>query len=411
MASTQAGFRSDDTGELRFVFDAVASRWRLLLVAVLLGAAVAGGLRLMLPATYSARARVVVNASKVGEQPNQSPRIPTYRAIAAGQSVLSAVLRDLELPMSLDDLARAVVVREVPSTDLIEIEVDHRDPATAARLANAIATRAVAANRRLNQSEALEARDYIATQAAEARKRMQETQQSLVKYQQAAQTDVLESDVKALLKEREEMPARQIDLESARAELIAAQSQLNGTSQKVELTRSLDSEPALLEAVRPKVEDSRLLAQSTLKVEQLNPLHGRLARTAAEGRVKVSGLTQKAAEARRLGLSADSMPLLQTLYRHRAEVARLTTEAKVASDAYVELSSRLDLATVQVAQNSAELQVADEALPPSRPSSMSAPRAAIAGALAGLVGGMLVTVLGALVPRRLLLQGPGDAPP
>ena len=75
------------------------------------------------------------------------------------------------------------------ATNLMQVRVKRADPELAAKVANALADRAIALNRRINQQEVVEARDYIKIELDEASKRVEDVQARFVDIQQRSQVE------------------------------------------------------------------------------------------------------------------------------------------------------------------------------------------------------------------------------
>ncbi|WP_370247716.1 polysaccharide biosynthesis tyrosine autokinase [Nocardioides sp.] len=127
---------------------ALIRRWRLLLVAVLLGVAAASALTALQPSVYRATSQVFVSVRENSDAIDRSlgqtflqSRIKSYARVVSSPLVLDDVIDELDLDQDAADLASRIHTRVPPYTVLLEIAVDDEDPARAAEIADAVAAR------------------------------------------------------------------------------------------------------------------------------------------------------------------------------------------------------------------------------------------------------------------------------
>ena len=124
----------------------------LLVVSVVLAAGVAFVVSSLLPKTYEARATLIVGQSLVAANPDitqldVSQRLSTtYAAVATKRPILDAVIKQLGLGVTSDDLARRVSADAPLDSTLLTISAQDGDPARASAIANALAQQLVAAS-------------------------------------------------------------------------------------------------------------------------------------------------------------------------------------------------------------------------------------------------------------------------
>lgn len=121
--------------------------WILLVVALLIGAGVAGVYAAKATPKYEAESTVLVNfqlGSTVNELQQGAAftklRIPTYVGLVTTPPVLDPVISGLGLSITAEKLATAVTAKSPSDTNLITISVQSADPQRAADIANALAT-------------------------------------------------------------------------------------------------------------------------------------------------------------------------------------------------------------------------------------------------------------------------------
>lgn len=134
------------------VWHVVRRWWWALAAATLLGAGVAYGVSLQLPATYEATTTLLVT-QRQGEgivQLNDlqtSERLAnTFSRLVTLRPVLERAIADGDLPYTPDDLDRALRVSNPSTTQLLEVSAQARDPELAARIANTVAAAFIITN-------------------------------------------------------------------------------------------------------------------------------------------------------------------------------------------------------------------------------------------------------------------------
>jgi polysaccharide biosynthesis transport protein len=132
---------------------AIVRAWFPLLVAsVLLAGGVAFVVSSLLPKVYVAKATMIVGQSLSGINPdvNQllaSQRLSTtYAAVVTTRPILDAVVKQLGLGVSSDELLKRVQAAAPTDSTLLTIAVQDTDPARAAAIANALADQLIAAS-------------------------------------------------------------------------------------------------------------------------------------------------------------------------------------------------------------------------------------------------------------------------
>jgi tyrosine-protein kinase len=124
----------------------ITRKWLPLLVAsVALAAGVAFLVSSQLPKTYEAKATLVVGQSLSAANPDYtqilvSQRLSsTYATIATKQPILDAVIKDLGLAMTAEELSKHVQASSPVDSTLLNIATQDTDPVRAAAITNAVA--------------------------------------------------------------------------------------------------------------------------------------------------------------------------------------------------------------------------------------------------------------------------------
>lgn len=137
----------DESFDFRPYIETLLQHWRLLLAGAVLSGLLAIGLSFLLPPTYQAQVLVlIVDPSQLVQF---DPRFETideirprqaYPVLGLSDSLLQALLTsmaaDVDEPDTLKELREIVAISASNDPSLLELEVEHSDPASAALIAN-----------------------------------------------------------------------------------------------------------------------------------------------------------------------------------------------------------------------------------------------------------------------------------
>lgn len=188
--------------EFRSLARPLARWWKLVLATILLGFAASTAFVLRMPQLYDASTILALSGPP---PPAGSATAAQVRAIITTPSALAnaAAVSNVE-PAALT--SGAVFVDPMPQTAFVRLRVRHRDPAGAARLADALAREAVERSRSLREQgreqqtgEAVRIKDaYAAWQAAD---------QTVLDFRSRARIEVLGAEVSAELRAPQSAPS------------------------------------------------------------------------------------------------------------------------------------------------------------------------------------------------------------
>ena len=359
------------------------------------------------PVGYEATATLAVSGSKIGEQ---SPSVASanYRPFIENNSVAALVVNEFQLdkePYELTAerfLERVLSLEEVRNSNLIRVHVTLQNPAAAAKVANRVSDLAVEGALKLSQSEAVQARDYLRAEVDESRKHMESAAAGLQNFKTSAQVELTREDVKSMLEQRGRLLPLVADIEEARGRVARGEAELAGRTRIESLVKSIDSDPTALQAGRAAGASDISLLGMQIRSEQPSAVYDSIERQLAGDRTQLAALERRRAEligARRL--DAQQQSKLTDLYRKESELARLTAEYEVAEKSYKEIAARYDVARVQVAGRSGQIQVIDRAIEPTRPNARHRGRNAVFGFVLGGIFAVLAIVLTAAVRDTL----------
>jgi uncharacterized protein involved in exopolysaccharide biosynthesis len=348
------------------------------------------------------------------------------RELLRTRVIAGAVARRLGLT-DPGQVQRGITVTTPRDSALIRIHARHRTPEGAQRLANATADELIQFFRRANSLDARESRRFIEAQLAQVRRQLEASERRLLAAQRLS---TIEGGPGAIVSS---YYAAVTALEDARRALREAEARLAFSRARLAQEEpTMVSETARLDNPVFTQIQGRL---TTLELEQLElsevytPEHPRMqrltaqvaqlrARLARESQTLIGRETRATNpiharlindivtyEVERAAAQARIAALEQTLPRRRAAVAALppaqmrlaalTREHEVLQTNYGLLAQRLQEAILRENVTGffpAALQVVERAALPAEPRPSSLPRTAAAGALAGLVLGLLAAI-------------------
>jgi len=218
----------------------------------------------------------------------------------------------------------------------------------------------------------------------DARKRMEDAAARLERFKTSAQIELAREDVHSMLEERGKLLPMLADIQEAKGRVARGEAELAARTRVDSLVKSIDSDATALQAARASgVPDSSLLGMQ-IKSEEPHRVYQSIDQRLAFDRAGLAALESRRAEligARKLGAQEQSK--LTELYRKESELARLTAEYEVLEKSYKEIAARYDVARVQVAGRSGQIQVIDRAVEPDKPKARHRARNAVFGFVLG----------------------------
>jgi uncharacterized protein involved in exopolysaccharide biosynthesis len=394
----------DDELNLR-EYVVVLWRWKYVITAVMIVFALAGFLvsRSLTP-LYQASARLIINNSKTGDQVTQlsAATIAGHRALLQSPVLAQRVVKEMGLDAPPHNftpqtfLNGAVSSEVLGITNILIVHVTLSDPELAAKTATAFAKSAVDLAQQLNQEETLSARDIIKIQVDESEKRMASARVALEAFQKEAQIELLRKDVDAILGQRGALLALLVEIESERARLAMAESQLSKATRVDTVRRSVVTDPAMTEAARNRDGADRPANVLPLEMrnEFINSVYETLEGQVAVSRTRLAGLEKQKSDLVDVRkLDAARVVQLNDLYRKEGELRQLQTEFDLARNIYLEVATKYQEARLQVASRGAQLQVLDEALVPEFRIAPRIRTNTMLAAIVGLLGAIIVVLI------------------
>lgn len=158
--------------------------WLLVLATALAGIAAYVASQQMTP-VYQASTTVLVNEAGTDQTENyqlniRGDRLPrTYAEMMTNTPVLEQVREQLDLPMDVGDLERAITVQPVRDTQLIEITTEDTDPHRAANIANTLVEVFAQRNESLQTQRFATYRGSLETRIDQVEQQIEETRSAL----------------------------------------------------------------------------------------------------------------------------------------------------------------------------------------------------------------------------------------
>ena len=380
-------------------------RYRTLIVVITLacmGAALVSSL--MAPRMYEATVTLALNQSKTSDQvASQNLTAASFRPLVESRATALAVILELGLDKPpyrvtpTEFLSGIITVEELRGTNLIRLVARFGDAQLATKIAQRVAEHAVTLVRSVNADEATQARDIIREQLDRVKARFDQTNAKLLAYRQLAQVEALKKDTDTVLEQRGEVLELVVQIEAEKAKLARWEQELAKRKRVDILQRTIDSDPVLAEASRERRPPGSDLLGLQLQSEQISVVYDRLDVEAALTRANLAALEKQKAQLVDVRKIDVALPKLSLLYQYESELARLLADRDLAEKIYLDVTSRYEVARLQVAGRSAQLQIVDQALSPDRPVSRNVVRnTAVAG-----IGGLSVAAVVAMLLRAL----------
>ncbi len=397
--------------------------------------------------TYTATATLLVKADRssslvgltgveTGElqalTTNNSP-VETQAEIVRSDAIARETIQSLGLKdengalLTPQAIAKGLKVKNIPSTDVLQLAYSDSDPAQAARVVNRIIEVYINNNINANRAETAAAREFISKQLPRVEASVREAELAMRQFKEANQIVALDAEADTAVKVISELEQKITDSQAELAKVTArSQSlrhQLGMDSQQAALMTSLSQTPGVQEVLKQYQEVQSQLAIEQTRYQSGHPTVANLQRQADSLRALLQERVQQALGAQTLsipegslqmgslqeGLTADlidaeiersslitqSDVLRRTLanYRDRASVlpklsqtqSELQRKLEAAQSTYETLLTRLQEVQVAENQNVGNARIISNAAIPEQASGPSKNIYLVAGGMAGLL--------------------------
>jgi uncharacterized protein involved in exopolysaccharide biosynthesis len=379
-------------------------RHRVLIAScTVLGAVVALIVSFVIRRTYAADAALTISRSKIGEGTMVSDTLSTanFRPLMESRAVASQVIKETHLdkaPYGISPtkfFGDVVEIEEVRNSSVLLVHGRLSDPELVATVVNLVADLGAATARRVSQQEAAQARDDIKLQLDEAKTRLDTVTAKLDASRTGAQLELVKKDVEAQLEQRGALLDLQINIEAEKARLSKAEQELASRQRIETVRRTIDTDPAFMEAARNADGKPKDLLTLQMKNEEMNPVYQELDKQIATSRTQLAALQRQQAQMTARKLDDPRFARLSEMYAKESEINRLEMERDLAKKVYEQVANSYESARLLVAGRSSGLQILTRAIPPDNPESRKVPRNVLIGALSGfLLSSLLVLVRG-----------------
>jgi uncharacterized protein involved in exopolysaccharide biosynthesis len=379
-------------------------RHRVLIAScTLLGAVVALVVSFVITRTYAADAALTISRSKIGEGQMVADTLSTanFRPLIESRAVASQVIKETKLDESpywvspSKFFGDVVEIEEVRNSFVLLVHGRLSDPKLVAEVVNRVADLGAATARRVSQQEAAQARDDIKLQLDEAKTRLDTVSAKLDAARTGAQLELVKKDVEAQLEQRGALLDLQINIEAEKARLSKAEQELASRQRIETIRRTIDTDPALMEAARNADGKPKDLLTLQMKTEEMNPVYQELDKQIATSRTQLAALQRQQAQMTARKLDDPRFARLSEMYAKESEISRLEMERDLAKKVYKQVANSYESARLLVAGRSSGLQILTRAIPPDNPESRKVPRNVLIGVLSGfLLSSLLVLVRG-----------------
>jgi len=387
--------------DVREQFRLLLRHWPLIVACTAIGAIVAIVVSLVLKRTYAADAALAISRSKIGEGMSATDALSTanFRPLIESRAIASQIIKEFNLsaaPYWVSPnrfFSDVVEIEEVRNSSVILVHGRASDPGLVSQIVNRVAELGAETARLVSQQEALQARNDIKLQLDEAKARLDAAVQRLDAARTQAQLELVREDVDAALHQRGSLLTLQIDIETERARLARAEQELAKRHPLDTVRRTIDADPALMEAARGTDGRSRDLLSLQTKNEEVNPVYQDLDKQIASSRTELAALERQRAQLTARKLDEPKFAGLTELYAKESELNRLEMERDLAKKIYETVSNSHESARLLVAARSSALQILTRAIPPDKPESRKLARNILIGSLSGfLLSSLLVLV-------------------
>jgi capsule polysaccharide export protein KpsE/RkpR len=214
--------------------------WLIIVIGFLVGATAGFAGASLRPVVYEGVTTVLIGRS------NSVVATASSRALLENNTVASQALAEIGLPLSPQSfMSDAVVIEQLPGTNVMKVRVRLADPAKAAEASRVLSQKAVELNRRVASDEGSAVRAQLKNLVEEATARLKVAETEYVHYADQAQIDLLKKDTEKMIAERGDLLRLRIDIETERARLAAAEQEIKKQDRVYSVPRAVSAETAL----------------------------------------------------------------------------------------------------------------------------------------------------------------------
>jgi uncharacterized protein involved in exopolysaccharide biosynthesis len=173
----------------------------------------------------------------------------TSRALLENHTLAGQTLTEIGSDVSPQAfVSNALVVEQVPGTNVMKVKVTLRDAAKAAQASRVLSQKAVELNRRIASEEGSAVRGQLKVLLDQSAERLKAAEEHHLHYQDQAQVELLKKDTEKMIAERGDLLRLRIDIETEKAKLAAAEQEIQKHERVLSAPRAVAAETALQRA-------------------------------------------------------------------------------------------------------------------------------------------------------------------
>ena len=205
--------------EIKRLLRAARRFWWIPAILVLVFAPTAWALGRLSPDMYVARSQLLVTPISMGSGAiaSQESSTETYRQMVKSSPVLDAVILELDLDLTWQELALKIETHRVQGTSIIEIQVRDEDPQVATDINNAVARQVEAEVSDLTNGQMQRNLDDLNYEAQSLRDRITtlDTRLSTIDTEENSEDSAIQSEITSIRSERLQLQQTLVDIESS----------------------------------------------------------------------------------------------------------------------------------------------------------------------------------------------------
>jgi hypothetical protein len=223
----------------------IGRHWPLVVVGALLGAALGLAAASLRPVRYEAITTILLGRS------NSPIASATSRALLENHTLAAQTLKDIGSPLSPQSfVANALVVEQVPGTNVMKVKVTLDDASQAAQASRSLSQKAVELNRRIASEEGTAIRGQLKGLLDQSAERLKVAEDQYLRYEDQAQVELLKKDTERMIAERGDLLRLRIDIETEKGRIAAAEQEIQKQDRLLTVPRAVSAEAALQRAAR-----------------------------------------------------------------------------------------------------------------------------------------------------------------
>ncbi len=216
--------------------------------------------------------------SSLGEKSNP---LTTQVEVMRSQPLIEKTIADLQLkdergqPLEIKKILEALQVKDVTSTDILQISYQDPDPKLAAQIVNTLVNNYIDHNTQVNRSEAILAREFLQKQLPTTEATLEQLEASILKIQEENQIISLEEESASIANSLQEIRQRiaetrsQLANSSSQSQFIS--NQLGMNSQKALIATAVNQSSAVQQSLQQLQQLESQLAQQQSQFTEANP--------------------------------------------------------------------------------------------------------------------------------------------